>query len=373
MKIVAIEPTPSPNTMKITLDKALEGRERNHYTAEHVDRAPAFVQQLLGIEGVKSVYHVADFIALDRNPKIDWKQILPKVRGVFGEESEEIEENGPQDGFGEVKAFVQTFAGIPMQLKLTDGEEEKRVGLPQRFMNAVMKLTEIGDNVVMEREWKEHGVRYGEMDEIGEQIVDEIAAAYDEERLESLIQTFINPEEKAIQQNETYQVTVEMLDNPDWKHRYAALEQMNPTEADLPVLKKALHDEKQSIRRLAVVYLGMLENVDVLPLLEEALLHDKSVMVRRTAGDCFSDIGDPKGIPAAMKALEDKNKLVRWRAAMFLYEVGDEQAIPALQKAKNDPEFEVALQVQMALERIEGGEEAKGSVWKQMTEKMAKE
>ncbi|CJD75408.1 Uncharacterised protein [Streptococcus pneumoniae] len=46
---------------------------------------------------------------------------------------------------------------------------------------------------------------------------------------------------------------------------------------------------------------------------------DRSVSVRRTAGDCLS-------------------------------------------------EFEVAMQARLALERIEGGEEAKGSVWKQMTE-----
>ena len=69
-----------------------------------------------------------------------------------------------------------------------------------------------------------------------------------------------------------------------------------------------------------------------------------------------------------IKALKDPSKLVRWRAAMFLYEVGDESALPALKEAENDPEFEVSLQIKMAIERIEYGEEAKGSVWKQMTE-----
>ena len=42
--------------------------------------------------------------------------------------------------------------------------------------------------------------------------------------------------------------------------------------------------------------------------------------------------------------------------------------LPALKAAENDPEFEVSMQIKMAIERIEGGEEAKGSVWKQMTE-----
>ena len=68
------------------------------------------------------------------------------------------------------------------------------------------------------------------------------------------------------------------------------------------------------------------------------------------------------------KGLQDKSRIVRWRAAMFMYEVGDERVLPALKAAENDPEFEVQLQIKMAIERIEGGEEAKGSVWKQMTE-----
>ena len=67
-------------------------------------------------------------------------------------------------------------------------------------------------------------------------------------------------------------------------------------------------------------------------------------------------------------ALFDKNKLVRWRAAMYFYEVGDLDALPALKEAMEDEEYEVKLQMRMAIARIEGGEEAKGSVWKQMSE-----
>ncbi len=54
---------------------------------------------------------------------------------------------------------------------------------------------------------------------------------------------------------------------------------------------------------------------------------------------------------------------------MYLYETGTEESLPALHEAENDPEFEVKLQVKMAIARIEQGEEAKGSVWKQMTER----
>ena len=97
-------------------------------------------------------------------------------------------------------------------------------------------------------------------------------------------------------------------------------------------------------------------------------MKDKSAAVRRTAGDCLSDLGFEEAMGEMSQSLSDKNKLVRWRAAMFLYEVGNETTLPYLKQAEQDPEFEVALQVKMAIDRIENGEEAKGSVWKQMTE-----
>src|SRR5699024_4631847 len=166
--------------------------------------------------------------------------------------------------------------------------------------------------------------------------------------------------------NRGLKVTIDLLDDPDCNKRYAALVQMHPTLEDLDELANALQDPKSSIRRLATAYLGSLEDPKVLPYLYQAL-KDPSVTVRRTAGDCLSDLGDPDAIGPMIEALKDKSKLVRWRAAMFLYETGDASAVPALREAQDDPEFEVSMQVKMALERIEGGEEASGSVWQKMT------
>ncbi|MFC0271702.1 conserved virulence factor C family protein [Metabacillus herbersteinensis] len=367
MKIKSIEPTPSPNTMKVLLSEELPGGKSNNYKKEQAEDAPPLISEILRIDGVKGVYHVADFLAVERNAKFDWKEILPKVRESFGEDvSNQEQSKGQEEAFGEVKVFVQMFNGIPMQVKLTDGTQEERVGLPDRFKEAILKAQESNQNVVLERNWKEHGVRYGDLKEIGKEIVDELNASYTEERMKRLV---VSSKDKGVQHapRQTYPVTLDMLNDPDWTKRFAHLEQMNPTEKDLPILEKALKDEKASIRRQATMYLGMIENSTVLPLLAIAL-KDKTVTVRRTAGDCLSDLGDPKAMPAMIEALSDKSKLVRWRAAMFLYEVGDEQALPALKNSENDSEFEVSMQIKMAIERIAGGEEAKGSVWKQMTE-----
>ncbi|WP_449536647.1 conserved virulence factor C family protein [Ferdinandcohnia sp. Marseille-Q9671] len=370
MKIVSIEPTPSPNTMKITLDEELPKGKSNNYKKENIDQAPQVIKEIMAIEGIKGVYHVADFLAVERNARYDWQELLPNVRKVFGEEvaEGEVHEQKLDEHFGEVKVFVQMYKGLPMQVKLHDGEQEVRVGLPEYFRDALLRAQEASGNVVLEREWKEQGVRYGNLDEIGKEVVDELAAAYPKERLDRLV-TLISQQIAAptIQKRESYKVTLDMLDDPDWTKRYASLEQMDPTEDDIPVLAKALKDEKPSIRRLATVYLGMVETSEVLPYLYEAL-KDRTVTVRRTAGDCLSDIGDANAIGPMCEALKDSSKLVRWRAAMFLYEVGDESALPALKQAEEDPEFEVKMQIKLAIGRIEGGEEAKGSVWKQMTE-----
>lgn len=371
MHIITIEPTPSPNTMKVILSEELKAGVSNNYKKEHTDTAPLYIKEILEIEGVKGVYHVADFLAVERNGKYHWEEILPKVREVFGEEPLSASESQKQvdEHYGEVEVMVQMFKGIPLQVKLVTGTEEKRFGLPKRFMDAMVAVQSEGDNYVLLRNWKDMGVRYGDLDSIGQQVAEEIGAAYPEDRLCQLIENANNPETvRTVTTRKMINLTPEMLEEADWRKRYRLLEQMEaPDLKDLPVLEKALYDEKSSIRRLAVVYLGMIEDKKVLPLLYKGL-HDKTVTVRRTAGDCLSDLGFPEAMEQMSKALEDKSKIVRWRAAMFLYEMGDERVLPALKAAENDTEFEVRLQIKMAIERIEGGEEAKGSVWKQMTE-----
>jgi hypothetical protein len=372
MKIISIEPTPSPNTMKVILNQELPMGKSNNYKKDQYEGAPEVIRAILAIDGVKGVYHVADFLAVERNARIDWKEILPKVRSAFGENPslEENENKNVSQHFGEVKVQVQMFKGIPLQIKLTDEDSEQRLGLPDLYKNAAMDAQMPGDNYILLRKWADFGIRYGSMDQIGHEILEELLAAYPEGRVKSLLTEAQkgNDEQTEIKVRSKKKISVSDFNNSDWRIRYQLLEQMeDPTIEDLPLLEKALSDEKMSIRRLATVYSGMVENKQVLPLLYRAL-KDSSVAVRRTAGDCLSDLGFEDAIDEMCEALKDSSKLVRWRAAMYLYEVGDETALEALKAAENDPEFEVTLQVKMAIERIVGGEEAKGSVWKQMTE-----
>lgn len=373
MKLVSIEPTPSPNVMKLNVDERLPDGVQRVYTKENVQQAPAVMAKLLSIDGVVSIFHTADFLALERKSNADWQNILAQAREVLHAGADLAVPALSQDtegaAYGEAQVYIQMFRGIPMQVKVTMGAEQIRAALPERFGQAAVRAGSASPNLIMERKWVEHGVRYGDLREIGEEVAQEIDASYPPERVEQLVEHAMQQGEgeapKPVEREKKV-VTLDMLDDPDWQKRYAALDRMEPTEEDLPVLEKALRDPKSSIRRLAVVYLGMVGTDAVFPLLYQAL-QDDSVSVRRTAGDTLSDLGDPRAIGAMCQALKDRNKLVRWRAARFLYEVGDETALEALRAAQNDPEFEVSLQVKMALERIESGEAASGTVWQQMT------
>jgi hypothetical protein len=368
MKLLSIEPTPSPNTMKLNVDERLPHGVQKVYTKENQTQAPELMKRLLAIEGITSVFHTADFLAIERRPNADWQRILTQAKEAFGEAGEAAVSAGDavDAGWGEAQVYIQMFRGIPMQVKVTSGTEQIRAALPERFGKAAVLAGSASPNLIMERKWVEHGIRYGDLKGIGEEVAQEIDATYPQERLDHLVAEAMQQQGDARVVMQRERLVPEMLDDPDWQKRYAALERMEPTEQQLPILVKALRDPKSSIRRLAVVYLGMVGGDAVLPYLFEAL-KDESVSVRRTAGDTLSDLGDPRAIGPMCKALSDPNKLVRWRAARFLYEVGDESVLPALRAAQNDPEFEVRLQIKMALERIESGEAASGTVWQQMT------
>lgn len=369
LKIVTIEPTPSPNSMKVVVDEELPFGKSFNYTKENIEEAPSEIQEILKIEGVKGVYRVLDFLAVERNAKYQWETILSQVRNALGDQTEEVEQKEQvADHYGEVFVHVQMFRGLPLQIKVFDSSGEHRISTGERFVNAFhqIKVDKTDENYIFERKWADFGIRYGDKEEIAQSVLKEIEATYPDERIARIVEAANAKKQEAVKRKK---ITVEEFEVEDWKDRFQMLDQIpDPDLDDLPLLEKALEDEQMSIRRLATVYLGMIEDKAVVPLLVRAL-NDKSAAVRRTAGDCMSDLGFVEFEPAMMEALKDKNKLVRWRAAMFLYESGTERSLPALRDAENDPEFEVKLQVKMAIARIEQGEEAKGSVWKQMTER----
>jgi HEAT repeat protein len=92
-------------------------------------------------------------------------------------------------------------------------------------------------------------------------------------------------------------------------------------------------------------------------------------MVRRTAGDALSDIGDPSAMATMIAALRDASELVRWRAARFLNEIGDHTAIEPLRQAiEQEAKFDVKAEMMAALERIEAGANTQMPMWMRLTQ-----
>lgn len=357
--------------MKIIVDTALPTGTSFNYKKIDAKTATYPMSVLLGIPGVRGIYHVMNFMAIERIGNVSWESILAQVESILQEGStsteipEEHQEEKIDDKYGEVYVHVQAYKDIPLQVKVFDSSSEERFGLSERFVNAMNQVlgAEV-ENYILLRKWADYGIRYGEKSEIAATVIQEIDAAYPEQRLNDIIRQ--SNEEQEVTQQSGRKVSLQEFLVDEWETRFQLLDQMpDPNMSDVDVLEKALTDEKMSIRRLATVYLGMIEDEAVIPYIEIAL-KDKSWAVRRTAGDCMSDLGFPGFENAAISLLSDRNKLVRWRAAMFLYETGTEKSLLALQEAENDSEFEVKLQIKMAISRISEGEDAKGSVWKQM-------
>ncbi|MEG0383436.1 conserved virulence factor C family protein [Solibacillus cecembensis] len=369
MKIILIEPTPSPNSMKIVIDQELPFGKSFNYSKENVEQASKEIQAIFAVEGVKGIYHVANFMAVERNAKFAWETILAGIRTALGEDAQAEKQQQVTDHFGEVNVHVQLYKAVPLQVKAFDGEGEIRISAGKRFLETFEKLQLHGtdENYIFERKWIDFGVRYGDKTQVAEEVLKEVEVLYPQERLEKIIE-MANETVRTVPVSRKEVSLEQYMQISDWQQRFQLLDQIpDPEVKDIPLLEEALKDEQMSVRRLATIYLGMIEDVAVVPALTKAI-KDKSAAVRRTAGDCMSDLGLPEFEQAMIEALSDKNKLVRWRAAMYLFETGTEAAIEVLKVASEDKEFEVKLQAKMALARIEQGEEAQGSVWKQMTE-----
>ncbi|MFT4513985.1 MAG: hypothetical protein ACI89X_000079 [Planctomycetota bacterium] len=380
MKLISIEPTPNPNSMKLNLGESLPKGMSRTYTAEEKGDCPDYIARLLNVSGVKSLFHMQDFIAIQREPRADWQPILARARQAFDEGGELPEDVAVaaqelDASFGEVRVELQDFRGVPMLVKVSAGMQMHRAALPERFARAVNRAATASPNMLAERRWVDQGARYGELTEIAKEVVEEIDSAFDDERLEELVSQALADgaaprESKPDEEHGPILQVRELSDDPDWRVRYAALARLAPrppnSAADIPVLTEALQDPKSSIRRLAVVYLGLTGDPAAVPALCDAL-DDETAAVRRTAGDALSDLADPRAIGPMAKALQDPNRLVRWRAARFLFETGDESSLAPLRAVAEDPEFEVRMQIRLAIERIESGDSGQGPIWQQMT------
>ena len=179
MKLLSIETTPNPNSMKLNLDETLAKGVAITYTHENRGDCPAYIEKILAIPGVSSVFRVEDFMAIQRKPTAGWENILSHARAVLeypslnnAKEQEETSDNK----WREVTVAVQYFRDLPMLVKVSSGSETTRLPLPERFGKAIEQAIGASENMLMERKWKDEGLRYGDVRDVGEAVVREISA-----------------------------------------------------------------------------------------------------------------------------------------------------------------------------------------------------
>ena len=180
MKLLSIETTPNPNSMKLNLDERLAKGVAITYTHENRGDCPAYIEKILAIPGVSSVFRVEDFMAIQRKPTAGWEDILSQARAVFEYASLNNAKPEPKETsdnkWREVTVAVQYFRDLPMLVKLSSGSETTRLPLPERFGMAIERAMGASENMLMERKWKDEGLRYGDLRDVGEVVVREPAA-----------------------------------------------------------------------------------------------------------------------------------------------------------------------------------------------------
>ncbi len=391
MQLRSIETTPSPNCIKLNLNKVISAKALTLQSGVVQLDAPAFAQQLLAIESVQSVFLVNDFITLTRKGNADWQIILAQAASIIGVVQDadakllaqvspaqlptaitSLSNPPPILNLGHVEVAVQMFRGIPVQVRATTAEgQQARVALPERFNQTTQKVVSAtGANYVAERRWEPYQALSGSADEVAQLVADEIVSLIDEDELARIEATAISDRKTApINNADLQQRLLADLRHLNWKYRLKALQQIEVTPEILPLLVALLHDEQSTIRRWAAALLGANGMAVAVQPLSQVVLKDSSAIVRRTAGDALSDLGDICAMATMAQALADPSKLVRWRAARFLNELGDRTAVDALHQAiEREVEFDVRIEMMTALERIEGGGDAQLPMWQRITQ-----
>lgn len=389
MQIRSVETTPNPNSIKLNFFEPV-GATATY--SKSSPQAPDFVAELLAIEGLQSVFVCGDFITLNRHPLSDWRQLIEQA--TLALTGEKIIASGPSSSSsssslslaptasttqeGQIQILVQTFSGIPIQVKAVDLEGETRLSLGSHFNEAAQLIQKTtGADFLKERQWLDHGWRYGPRAEMAEQVVSELQNYFTPERLDLTVSEAIGEKEldgaEKSQDFADFSVIEKLLLDHQWQQRLLAVQELSrldisQSSAAINLLIAALQDSNAQVRRLAAAALGTTGSALALPSLCQTLIEDSSIAVRRTAGDALSDIGDASAAAAMAQALSDSNKLVRWRAARFLNDFGTAESLPFLEAALQESEYEVLLEIKAAIDRINGGGQGAGPAWRRIAD-----
>jgi HEAT repeat protein len=143
-----------------------------------------------------------------------------------------------------------------------------------------------------------------------------------------------------------------MLDDPEEEVRWWAvrvLAEMDHLETPA-LLRKALHDEGESVRQCAALALRKRPNPESLPDLI-SLLAAGEPLTRRLAGDALIALG-PLAVPELMAVLEGGPVGAQIEAARGLAKIGDTRAITPLYRLLDSPSALLSYWAEEGLENM---------------------
>src|SRR5262249_17162585 len=151
---------------------------------------------------------------------------------------------------------------------------EKRVALAPRFSEAAQLVqAQSGADYLKERYWADCGVRYGSLEEVAADVVEELQGA--ELSVEQLVAKALGQQLEAPPRRSPEQLKKD-LSSEDWHLRLQAVQELGTVEDALPALVEALKDANHQVRRLAAAALGASGAPAAVDPLSQALLNDPS-------------------------------------------------------------------------------------------------
>ncbi len=81
---VRVDPTPNPNSLKITLDRAVSAKARTFADAASAADEP-LAARLFAVEGVRSVFMVANFVTVTKDPAAPWEGLSERLGRIVAE------------------------------------------------------------------------------------------------------------------------------------------------------------------------------------------------------------------------------------------------------------------------------------------------
>lgn len=79
MNITAIERTPNPNSMRVVFDTELPGLKSFNYKKSDAETAQEPAASILKLDGIEGIYHVMNFMAVEKNGDVEWDVLIPQI------------------------------------------------------------------------------------------------------------------------------------------------------------------------------------------------------------------------------------------------------------------------------------------------------